>query len=166
MEAKWLFGVDLDRIQVVVHPQSVIHSGVEFADGALIAQLGTPDMKLPILYAMSYPHRLPTGGERLDLFKLQGLTFERPDEERFPSIRLSRECMKAGGAAGCVLNAANEVAVGQLLQVEQQERMPVGRIFDVVEETLARVGHLPANTLEEVLEADRRAREVARMLLN
>lgn len=165
IEAKWLFGVEPSQIEVVVHPQSVIHSGVEFADGALIAQLGTPDMKLPILYAMSYPERLPTGGERLDLFKLQGLTFERPDVERFPSIRLSRECMAAGGAAGCVLNAANEVAVGRLLQVGREEDMPVGRIFDTVEEVLSRVGHLPANTLEEVLEADRLARKAARAFL-
>ena len=165
IEAKWLFGVEPSQIEVVVHPQSVIHSGVEFEDGALIAQLGTPDMKLPILYAMSYPERLPTGGERLDLFKLQGLTFERPDVERFPSIRLSRECMEAGGAAGCVLNAANEVAVGRLLQVGKEEEMPVGRIFDTVEEVLSRIGHLPANTLEEVLEADRLAREAARAFL-
>jgi len=165
IEAKWLFNVDPSQINVIIHPQSVIHSGVEFADGALIAQLGTPDMKLPILYAMSYPERLPTGGERLDLFRLQGLTFERPDVERFPSIRLSRECMEAGGAAGCVLNAANEVAVGHLLQAQRQEDMPIGRIFDTVEEVLSRVGHLPADTLEEVLEADRLAREAARAFL-
>ena len=161
IEAKWLFNVEPDQINVVVHPQSVIHSGVEFEDGALIAQLGTPDMKLPILYAMSYPERLPTGGDRLDLFKLAGLTFERPDEVRFPSIRLSRECMLAGGAAGCVLNAANEVAVGRLLSSAESAMMPVGHIFDTVEEVLQRVGHLPANTLEEVLEADRLAREAA-----
>ena len=166
IEARWLFDVAPEQIDVIVHPQSVIHSGVEFTDGALIAQLGTPDMKLPILYAMSYPERLPTGGERLDLFKLQGLTFERPDEVRFPSIRLSRECMAAGGAAGCVLNAANEVAVGRLLSSPDQAMMPVGKIFDTVEETLQRVGHMSANTLEEVLEADRRAREVASALLN
>ncbi len=163
IEAKWLFNVEPDQINVVVHPQSVIHSGVEFEDGALIAQLGTPDMKLPILYAMSYPERLSTGGEKLDLFKLQGLTFERPDEERFPSIRLSRECMLAGGAAGCILNAANEVAVGRLLR---DETMMIGRVFDTVEETLQRIGHMNANTLEEVLEADRRAREVAQALLD
>ena len=161
IEAKWLFNVTPDQINVVVHPQSVIHSGVEFVDGALIAQLGTPDMKLPILYAMSYPERLPTGGERLDLFKLAGLTFERPDEERFPSVRLSRECMLAGGAAGCVLNAANEEAVFHMLR----EDMPIGRIFDTVEEVLSKVGHLPANTLEEVLEADRLAREAAKAFL-
>lgn len=165
MEAKWLFGVSPEQIQVVIHPQSVIHSGVEFADGALLAQLGTPDMRLPILYAMSYPQRLPTGGKPLDLFTLQGLTFERPDEERFPSLRMSRECMRAGGAAGCVLNAANEVAVGRFLQSTGQEAMPLGRIFDTVEDVLNRLGHLPADSLEEVLEADHLAREAANAFL-
>ena len=166
MEAKWLFGVEDDRIQVVVHPQSVIHSGVQFADGALIAQLGTPDMRLPILYAMAYPDRLPTGGKRLDLFSVGGLTFERPDEARFPSIRLARECLRAGGAAGCVLNAANEVAVGELLQSSGKEPMRIGRIFDTVEETLSRVGNLPAASLEQVMEADRLARDTARQVLH
>ena len=166
IEAKWLFDARPDQIEVVVHPQSVIHSGVEFADGALIAQLGTPDMRLPILYAMAYPDRLPTGGSRLDLFSLGGLTFERPDEERFPSIRLARECLRAGGAAGCVLNAANEVAVGELLQSAGEEPMRVGRIFDTVEETLSRVGNLPAASLEQVMEADRLARDTARQVLH
>lgn len=115
---------------------------------------------------MAYPDRLPTGGSRLDLFSLGGLTFERPDEERFPSIRLARECLRAGGAAGCVLNAANEVAVGELLQSAGEEPMRVGRIFDTVEETLARVGHLPAASLEQVMEADRLARDTARQVLH
>ena len=166
IEARWLFDARPEQIEVVVHPQSVIHSGVEFADGALIAQLGTPDMRLPILYAMNYPRRLPTGGKRLDLFSLGGLTFEKPDEERFPSVRLARECLRAGGAAGCVLNAANEVAVGELLQSGGEEPMRIGRIFDTVEETLQRVGHLPAGSLEQVMEADRRARETARQVLH
>ena len=113
-----------------------------------------------------YPDRLPTGGKRLDLFSLGGLTFERPDEERFPSIRLARECLRAGGAAGCVLNAANEVAVGELLQSGGEEPMRIGRIFDTVEETLARVGHLPAASLEQVMEADRLARDTARQVLH
>ena len=169
MEAKWLFGVEDDRIQVVVHPQSVIHSGVQFADGALIAQLGTPDMRLPILYAMSYPERLPTGGAPLDLFSMSGLTFERPDPERFPSLRLARECLRAGGAACCELNAANEVAVAHLLQQPLQPAggkcMTIGRIYEVVEETLNRLGVLPAGSLDEILEADRRARDVAASLL-
>lgn len=163
IEAKWLFDASPEQINVVIHPQSVIHSGVEFADGALIAQLGTPDMRLPILYAMSYPERLPTGGQPLDLFSLNGLTFERPDEERFPSVRLSRQCMQAGGAAGCVLNAANEEAVFHLLRDPQ---MPIGRIFDTVDEVLSHVAHLPASTLEEVLEADRLARQAAQSYLS
>lgn len=169
MEAKWLFGVEDDRIQVVVHPQSVVHSGVQFADGALIAQLGTPDMRLPILYAMSYPARLPTGGAPLDLFSLSGLTFERPDPERFPSLRLAHECLQAGGAACCELNAANEVAVAHLLQQPLQSAggnlMTIGRIYEVVEETLNRLGVLPAGSLDEILEADRQARDVASSLL-
>ena len=169
MEAKWLFGVEDDRIQVVVHPQSVVHSGVQFADGALIAQLGTPDMRLPILYAMSYPERLPTGGASLDLFSLSGLTFERPDPERFPSLRLAHECLQAGGAACCELNAANEVAVAHLLQQPLQSAggnlMTIGRIYEVVEETLNRLGVLPAGSLDEILEADRQARDVASSLL-
>lgn len=166
IEARWLFDACPEQIEVVVHPQSVIHSGVEFADGALIAQLGTPDMRLPILYAMACPDRLPTGGKRLDLFSVGGLTFERPDEARFPSIRLARECLRAGGAAGCVLNAANEVAVGELLQSSGKEPMRIGRIFDTVEETLSRVGNLPAASLEQVMEADRLARDTARQVLH
>ena len=161
IEAKWLFSASPKQIEVAIHPQSIVHSGVEFADGALIAQLGTPDMRLPILYAMSYPDRLPTGGEPLDLFRLQTLTFERPDPDRFPSLRLARACMEAGGAAGCVLNAANEVAVGELLHSSEQEPMRIGRIFDIVEETLNRAGSLPADTLEDVLQADRLARNIA-----
>lgn len=161
IEAHYLFGAGVEQIQVVVHPQSVIHSAVEFRDGAVIAQLGTPDMRLPILYAMAYPDRLKTGGEPIDLFKTRELTFERPDEERFPSLRLAAECIRAGGAACCVMNAANEEAVARLLQGE----LTVGRLFRVVEETLRRVGPLPAGTLSEVLEADRAARETARELM-
>ncbi len=165
IEAKWLFHVEPEQIQVVVHPQSVVHSAVGFRDGGLLAQLGTPDMRLPILYAMSYPQRLPTGGEKLDLFALSSLTFERPDPERFPSLRMAYEALRAGGAAACVLNAANEVAVAHLLQTAKGNSMPVGRIFDTVEETLCRAGHLPAETLPQVLEADRKAREIAEAFL-
>ena len=164
IEAKWLFGVAPEQIQVVVHPQSVIHSGVFFRDGALLAQLGTPDMRLPILYAMSYPERLPTGGEALDLFKLSGLTFEEPDPVRFPSLRLAQECMAAGGAACCILNAANEEAVFRMLG-EGGESMPVGRIFDVVEETLQRMGNRPGDSEEQIFAADAEARRIARSLL-
>ncbi len=165
IEAKWLFGVGREKIRVVIHPQSVVHSAVRFADGAVLAQLGAPDMKVPILYAMAYPERLPTGGKTLDLFTSGALTFEKPDEERFPSLRLAAECLDAGGAAACVMNAANEVAVARFLQADQKDCVNVGRIYDVVEETLQRVGWLPAGTLDDVLEADRRARETARALL-
>jgi 1-deoxy-D-xylulose-5-phosphate reductoisomerase len=166
IEARHLFGVEPAQIQVLIHPQSVVHSAVGFADGAVIAQLGTPDMRLPILFAMAYPERLPTGGETLDFFALRGLTFEQPDPLRFPSLRLAEECLAAGGAACCVLNAANEVAVNRCLQSGGGNGMPVGRIFTVVEETLRRVGDLPADTLTQVLEADRLARETATALLN
>ena len=165
IEARYLFDADPEQIQVLVHPQSVVHSAVGFADGAVIAQLGTPDMRLPILYAMAYPDRLPTGGEPLDFFTLNGLTFERPDPVCFPSLRLAAECLAAGGAACCVLNAANEVAVQRFLQLESGNPMTVGRIYAVVEETLQRVGNLPADTFSQVLEADRLARETATRLL-
>ncbi|HNW86056.1 MAG TPA: 1-deoxy-D-xylulose-5-phosphate reductoisomerase [Candidatus Limiplasma sp.] len=165
IEARYLFHVEPSQIQVLIHPQSVVHSAVGFADGAVLAQLGTPDMRLPILYAMAYPDRLPTGGPKLDFFTLKELTFERPDPVRFPSLRLAYECLAAGGAACCMLNAANEEAVGAFLRDHGPSPVTVGRIYAVVEETLQRVGNLPAGTLGQVLEADRRAREVARALL-
>jgi len=165
IEARHLFHVEPAQVQVLIHPQSVVHSAVGFADGAVIAQMGTPDMRLPILYAMAYPERLPTGGAPLDFFSMKELTFERPDPVRFPSLRLAEESLAAGGAACCVLNAANEIAVGRFLQLDGGNPIPVGRIYAVVEETLQRVGNLPADTLPQVLEADRRAREVARQLL-
>ena len=169
IEAMRLYDLPLEKVDVLIHRQSIVHSLVEFNDGAIMAQLGTPDMRLPILYAMSYPERLPTGGAPLDLFSLSGLTFERPDPERFPSLRLARECLRAGGAACCELNAANEAAVAHLLQQPLQPAggkcMTIGRIYEVVEETLNRLGVLPAGSLDEILEADRRARDVAASLL-
>ena len=162
MEARWLFDMPEDRIEVVIHPQSVIHSAVAFQDGAVIAQLGTPDMRLPILYAMAYPQRLPAGGAKLDLTQLSQLTFEKPDEVRFPSLRLGRECLKAGGGACCVLNGANEVAVEAFLGGQ----ITFGAIFKVVEETLDKVGAMPADSLEAVYRADEAARRTARGLLS
>ena len=165
IEAKGLFGVRPEQIEVLIHPQSVVHSAIGFADGAVLAQLGTPDTRLPILYAMSYPERLPTGGAALDFFA-KALTFERPDPDRFPPLRLAMDCLRAGGAAACVMNAANEVAVSRFLQVAGGNAMPLGRIYDVVEATLDRLGDLPADSLPAVLDADRRARECARALLD
>ncbi|HPF87698.1 MAG TPA: 1-deoxy-D-xylulose-5-phosphate reductoisomerase, partial [Candidatus Limiplasma sp.] len=121
----------------------------------------TPDMRLPILYAMAYPDRLPTGGTPLDLFTVGELTFERPDAERFPSLRLAAECLQAGGAACCILNAANEEAVGSLLA----GKITVGGLYRAVEETLRTLGPMPADTLAQVLAADARARDTARRII-
>lgn len=118
MEAGWLFGVDTDKIQVVIHPQSVLHSAVEFVDGAVIGQMGCPDMKLPILYALTYPDRIPLKGERLDFYKLSEMTFERPDEINFPALTYAKEAMKAGGSLTTVFNAANEFLVAKFLKGE------------------------------------------------
>ena len=158
MEARWLFDMPAEKITVVVHPQSIVHSAVEFADGAVLAQLGVPDMRLPILYAMTYPERLPTGGEPLDLFKVGTLTFEAGDMVRFPALRLAGECLNAGGAACTVLNGANEAAVAAFLR----EEIPFGAIERLVEGALERLPSLPANTLEDIFDADAQARRVVK----
>ena len=154
MEARWLFDMPPEKIHVVVHPQSIVHSAVEFEDGAVIAQLGVPDMRLPIQYAMTYPERIPTGAPALDLFALGQLTFEPGDPVRFPALRLAGECLRAGGAACTVLNGANEEAVGAFLR----EEIAFGDITRLVEDALEHLGGLPANTLEDVFAADRAAR--------
>lgn len=162
MEARWLFDMPAEKIQVVVHPQSIVHSAVEFDDGGVVAQLGTPDMRLPILYAMSYPERLPTGGEPLDLFALGALTFEPGDPERFPALRLAVECLHQGGAACTVLNGANEAAVAAFLR----EEIPFGAIAALVEETLNRLPGMPAHTLTDIFAADAAARRTVAELLS
>ena len=155
MEAKWLFDVDLDRIQVVVHPQSVIHSAVEFDDGAVIAQLGTPDMRLPIQYALYYPERRPLSGKRLDLFSLANLTFEEPDIETFKGLKLAYEAMTRGGNIPVAYNAANEKAVSLFLnrQIRYLE------ITDIIEETMKQTGFIANPTLEQILETEQEAYE-------
>ncbi|MCR4877334.1 MAG: 1-deoxy-D-xylulose-5-phosphate reductoisomerase [Clostridiales bacterium] len=158
MEARWLFDMPAEKIQVVVHPESVIHSAVEFEDGAVLAQLGVPDMRVPIGYAMAWPRREATGVAGPDLFALGKLTFERPDEEKFPSLRLAREALAAGGAACTVLNGANEEAVAAFLR----EEIPFGEIYTRVEKALDRLSGLPAGSLEDIFEADRRAREIGK----
>ena len=158
MEARWLFDLPEDRITVVVHPESIVHSAVSFEDGAVLAQLGVPDMRVPIGYAMAYPERVTTGVPEPDLFSLGRLTFEPPDEDKFPALRLAREALRAGGAACTVLNGANEEAVALFLRGE----IPFGGIYDRVERALDRLAGLPANGLEEIFDADRRAREDVR----
>lgn len=154
IEAHWLFDMPHEQIQVVVHPQSVIHSAVEFRDGAVIAQLGVPDMRVPIAYAMAYPKRIETGTQPLDLFSLHDLTFEKGDPVRFPALRIAGECLDAGGAACTVLNGANEIANSAF----REGRIPFGGITRTVEETLSSLGALPADTLPDIFEADRLAR--------
>ena len=162
MEARWLFDLPPEKIEVVVHPQSIIHSAVEFADGAVIAQLGVPDMRVPIQYAMSYPERLPTGSKPLDLFALGQMTFEKGDAEKFPALRIVKECLNAGGAACTIMNGANEAAVAAFLAGE----IPFGGIARLVEGTLDALGSLPADNLEDIFHADQQARRVVAQLLH
>ena len=161
IEARWLFNVSADRIEVAVHPESVIHSMVEYEDGAIIAQLGTPDMRLPILYAMARPERLPFGGKRLDFSTLRALTFEKPDFERFPALRLGYEALSAGGTATAILNGANEIAVDAFLH----DRIRFGGIASLVEETMSAIPIRYNPSLDEVFDADRTARRMAAEIL-
>lgn len=158
IEAHWLFDMPPEKIQVVVHPQSIVHSAVEFADGAVLAQLGVPDMRVPIAYAMTYPRRIPTGSKPLDLFSIGTLTFEPGDPVRFPALRLAGECLNAGGAACTILNGANEMAVEAFLRDE----IPFGAISRIVEGTLEACGAMPADTLDDIFHADQEARRVAK----
>ena len=161
IEAKWLFGVDQDRINVVVHPQSVIHSMVEFADGAVIAQLGYPDMREPIQYAIGYPERLPLDNRRLDFAELASLTFSAPDEERFPALALAREALVRGGNMACIMNAANEEAVAAFLD----GMISFYGITDVVAECMAGVDFVEKPTLDDIYETNDVARRKAREII-
>lgn len=161
IEAKWLFGVKPEQIQVVVHPQSVIHSAVQFEDGAVKAQMGVPDMRLPIQYAFSYPRRLPLNGERLDLFKMKDLTFEQPDTERFRCLALAYEALKQGGNMPCIVNAANEIANRAFIE----DKIGFERIAGIIEETMAKVGFTRESTLDTYLDTDKQARLFASSLL-
>ena len=157
IEARWLFDAEPERIRVLVHPQSIVHSAVEFKDGAVLAQLGVPDMRVPILYAMSYPERLETGAKKLDLFQAKSLTFEQPDTEKFPAIRMAYDVLHQGGAAACVLNAANEEAVYAFLRKE----ILFGQIYEAVDAALQKWAHLPAEELSDIAYADTMARQAA-----
>lgn len=157
IEAKWLFNMEPEQIDVVIHPQSIVHSFVEFQDGALLAQLGTHDMHLPIMYAMLYPRRKHTPYERLDLEKLSTLTFEKPDIQKFPSLKMAYDAMRMGVCAPCVLNAANEIAVAHFLRGE----IRLTQIYEIVAETLNQHSSLAGNTVEDILFADLTARQAA-----
>jgi 1-deoxy-D-xylulose-5-phosphate reductoisomerase len=157
IEASWLFGFDANRIDVVVHPQSVVHSMVEFADGSVLAQMGTPDMRTPIAYALALPERVASGSPRLDFLQLSALTFEAPDLRRFPCLRLAYGALRAGGAASTVLNAANEVAVEAFLE----QRLPFSSIAAVIEETMSAYQPSAPRGIDDVLAIDADARRLA-----
>lgn len=157
IEAHHLFGIPEDRIDVLVHPQSVIHSMVAYVDGSVLAQLGTPDMRTPIAYALAWPARMQSPQERLDLAEMAQLTFEAPDAERFPALRLAREVLKNGGSAPTVLNAANEIAVEGFLS----ERIGFLEIAAIVEDVLMQFSHGAMNTLDDVRAFDSEARRIA-----
>ena len=161
IEAKWLFGVKPEQIQVVVHPQSVIHSAVQFEDGAVKAQLGVPDMRLPIQYAFSYPKRLTLNGDRLDLFKMQSLTFEEPDTKRFPCLALAYEALRQGGNMPCIVNAANEIVNRAFIE----DKIPYTRISEIIEKTMQNVAFNREDTLDNYLATDKEARAFAASLL-
>ena len=162
IEAKWLFGVKPEQIEVVVHPQSVIHSMVQFEDGAVKAQLGMPDMKLPIQYAFSYPDRIRSAFDRLDFAKCTNLTFEQPDTKRFRNLALAYEALHQGGNMPCIVNAANEVMVSAFLK----ERVGFFEMSDIIEKTMQSVSFIKQPAYEDYVATDTEARRFAETLLN
>ena len=161
IEGRWMFNLPAEQIDVVVHPQSVIHSLVEYIDGSTLAQLGNPDMRTPIAYALAYPDRIDAGVKPLDLVEVANLTFERPDTRRFPCLNLAYDALRAGGSMSAILNAANEVAVEAFLD----RRLSFMRIHDVIKATMNAVPLTAADDLDLLLDADRRGREAATTLI-
>ena len=157
IEAKWLFGVEPGQIQVVVHPQSIVHSAVQFADGAVKAQLGMPDMRVPIQYAFSYPLRLQSSFERLDLFRIGTLTFEEPDTHRFRNLALAYEALHEGGNMPCIVNAANEIVNRAFLE----DRIGFLQMSDVIANTMRKTSFVKKPTYEDYLQTDAEARRIA-----
>lgn len=161
IEAKWLFGVRPEQIEVVVHPQSVIHSMVQYEDGAVKAQLGMPDMRLPIQYAFSYPQRIKASFDRLDFSTMKELTFEQPDTNRFRCLALAYEALNRGGNMACIVNAANEVVVSAFLR----DRIPFLRMSEVIEQCMGKVSFIQTPTYEDYVATDTEARRVAESLI-
>ncbi|EPT32984.1 1-deoxy-D-xylulose-5-phosphate reductoisomerase [Phocaeicola abscessus] len=160
IEAKWLFGIRPNQIEVLVHPQSIVHSAVQFVDGAVKAQLGVPDMRLPIQLAFSYPERLPSSFERLDLSKVKELTFEKPDIKKFRNLALAYDAIRQGGNMPCIVNAADEVAVEAFLH----DRISFLHMSDVIAETMEKVRYMKSPMYEDYVATDAEARQVARSL--
>ncbi len=157
IEARWLFNIEPDRISAVVHPQSIVHSMVEFADGAVKAQLGIPDMHLPISYALGETRRIPTGERRLSLADYASLTFEAPDERKFPCITLAHHSLKRGGTTACIVNAANEIAN----EAFRRGRIGFNRIFDTIVSTIDRIDNIATPTLHDYIDTNAEARRIA-----
>jgi 1-deoxy-D-xylulose-5-phosphate reductoisomerase len=162
IEACWLFDVDPDKVEIVVHKESVIHSMVDYLDGSVLAQLGNPDMRTPIAHALSWPQRIDSGVDALDMFSVGQLNFERPDMQRFPCLRLADEAIRAGGTASTILNAANEVAVEAFLQGQ----LAFTGIAQVIEFSMQSINFVEADSIETILDADAHAREVAMACIN
>ncbi len=162
IEASWLFGVGADRIHVVVHPESVVHSMVEFADGAVIAQLGTPDMRIPIALALSYPMRLPLDGKRLSFSETGALTFEEPDTEKFPCLSLAFDAMSKGGNIPCAMNAANEAAVAAYLK----DKIRFYDIPDIISSVMASAEFIPSPSLSDIFDTHDEATALAGKLIS
>ena len=162
IEARWLFDIPVEKIQVLVHPQSVVHSAVQFVDGSVKAQLGTPDMRMPIQYALTYPQRWQSNVPRLDLFATKQLTFEEPDLQRFPNLRLAYEAMAKGGNVPCVLNAANEV----VNLAFREAKCGFLQMSEVIEQTMETIDFIAQPTYEDYVKTDKLARKIATNLLN
>ena len=161
IEAFWLFNVQAEKIEVVIHPQSIIHSLVEFVDGSIKAQLGQPDMRLPILYALFYPDRLPFDGEQFNLTDLNPLTFIKPDFIKFPHLKLAYDCLRLGGTAACALNAANEVAVKAFLN----KKIKFIDMIKIVEKSIELSNFVPNPKLDDFLGVDKQTREITTNLI-
>jgi 1-deoxy-D-xylulose-5-phosphate reductoisomerase len=162
IEAKWLFGLKPDQIKVIVHPQSIVHSIVQFTDGSMKAQMGLPDMKLPILYALAYPNRLPTSFPRFDFMDFPQLSFEAPDTDSFPNLGLAFEAMEKGGNMPCILNAANEVAVAAFLK----DKVGFLQMSDIIASCMQKIEHLSEPNLPDFLNTDTETRKLANSLIN
>lgn len=160
IEAKWLFGVEADNIQVLVHPQSIVHSAVQFRDGGVKAQLGVPDMRLPIQYAFSFPERLPLNGDRLDLFR-QPLEFFEPDMEKFRCLAMAYESIRRGGNVPCIMNAANEV----VNEAFRHDRCGFLQMADIIEATMQRAAFIAQPTYDDYIASDAEARRIAASML-
>lgn len=162
IEAKWLFGVEPSDIEIVVHPQSIIHSMVEFQDGSVIAQMSNPDMKIPIQYSFSYPYRLSINTKKLDLTKIGSLTFIKPDTDKFPCIKIAYEAIERGGNIPCAMNASNEMAVNAFLE----GKIKFLSIPRIIEETISKCDFIAQPSLDDIFKTDKSSRETAQVLIN